>query len=630
MSIKLSKLSLVLLAAGLSLSGCDVANADNHANSSVEQSAPTAEEAAAFVDKAEEQLAELSEYGARVAWVNANFVTSDTTALNAEVSERFTKLGVELADKAKRFNGLDLPYDVNRKLEMIKLGLTLPAPSDAAKTKELAEITSELDSIYAKGRSPDGRSLAELSQVLRSSRNPDELLSAWVGWRDISKPMRPLYQRMVELANEGSEELGYADTGSMWRSKYDMPADDFAAEMDRLWGQVKPLYESLHCHVRASLNDKYGDEVAPEQGPIPAHLLGNMWSQSWGNIYDIAGPKNAGKGINLTPLLEEHYGANDDSTHEEYEEAVKKMVKTGENFFSSLGFAPLPETFWERSLFVQPRDRDVQCHASAWNLDNKEDIRIKMCTKINDEDFQTVHHELGHNYYQRAYMNQSLYYKGSANDGFHEAIGDTVALSITPKYLVDIGLIEEEPDSSADISLLMRSALDKVAFLPFGLMVDQWRWKVFNGEIAGDEYNQGWWELRTNYQGIQPPVARSESDFDPGAKYHIPGNTPYSRYFLAHILQFQFYRDMCKMFGYEGPLHRCSFYGNKEVGAKLNAMLEMGASRPWPDALEAMTGQREMDATAVLGILRTAQRVARRAKTRVASAAGNKQNRQQV
>lgn len=561
----------------------------------------TAEDAAAFVADAEKRLTEIAEYAARIAWVNANFVTHDTTALNAQVGEDYTKLGVELANEAKKFNGLDLPYDVNRKIEMIKLGLTLPAPADAEKTKQLAQITSKLDSLYAKGKSPDGRSLGELSQVLRESRDADEQLKAWTGWREISKEMRPLYKQMVDIANEGSKELGYADTGTMWRSKYDMPADDFANEMDRLWGQVQPLYKALHCHVRAELNDQYGDEVVAMDKPIPAHLLGNMWAQQWGNIYDIAGPKNAGEGIDIDPILKAHYGVDKENvSHEEKEVAVKKMVKTAEGFFSSLGFAPLPQTFWERSLFVKPRDRDVQCHASAWDIDNEEDIRIKMCTNINGEDFQTVHHELGHNYYQRAYKDQSIFYKGSANDGFHEAIGDTISLSITPKYLKQIGLIDEEPDASADIALLMRSALDKVAFLPFGLMVDQWRWKVFNGEISPEEYNQGWWELREQYQGIEAPVARTEDHFDPGAKYHIPGNTPYSRYFLAHILQFQFYREMCDMAGNEGPLHRCSFYGNKEVGEKLIKMLEMGSSRPWPDALEAMTGSREMDATAVL------------------------------
>lgn len=605
---KLSSALIMTTLLGVSACGDNHSTAhNNETKAQPQQTAITAEkkltvaDAEKFVNEAEKRLSDLSDYAAQVAWVNANFVTEDTVALNAKAGEQFTLLGVELANEAKKFNGLELPYDTARKLEMIKLALTLPAPSDLAKTKKLAELTSKLDSIYAQGKSPDGRSLGELSSTLAKSRNPDELLKAWQGWRQVSKPMRPLYQEMVSIANEGSKEMGYADTGAMWRSKYDMPEADFAKEMDRLWGQVKPLYEALHCHVRAELNEQYGDDVVKTDSAIPAHLLGNMWAQAWGNIYDIAGPTNGGKGIDIDPILEKHYGVDHQVvTHDEKEKAAIEMVKTGENFFSSLGFKELPETFWNRSLFVKPRDRDVQCHASAWDVDNLEDIRIKMCINVNGEDFQTIHHELGHNYYQRAYKDQSLFYKNSANDGFHEAIGDTIGLSITPKYLKQIGLIEQEPDSSSDTSLLMRSALEKVAFLPFGLMVDKWRWQVFSGEVPADQYNQGWWNLREKYQGVKAPIARDENDFDPGAKYHIPGNTPYSRYFLAHILQFQFFRDMCKMAGHEGPLHRCSFYGDKEVGAKLKKMLEMGASRPWPDALEAMTGQREMDATAVL------------------------------
>ena len=367
-----------------------------------------------------------------------------------------------------------------------------------------------------------------------------------------------------------------------------MPPDDLTVELERLWGQVRPLYESLHCLVRAKLADEYGSAVVPPDEPIPAHLLGNMWSQSWTNIYDVVGPARSDPGYDLTQLLESN-------RVDELE-----MVRFGERFFSSLGFDPLPATFWERSLFVQPVDRDVVCHASAWDLDAESDVRIKMCIEVNDEDFVTIHHELGHNYYQRAYQHQSALHRTSANDGFHEGIGDTIALSITPEYLAEVGLLRRVPPPDRDLGLLLRLALDKVAFLPFGLMVDQWRWKVFSGEIGPEEYNQGWWDLRTEYQGIRPPVPRSEADFDPGAKYHIPANTSYTRYFLAHILQFQFHRALCEVAGIEGPLHRCSIFGSLEAGERLNTMLEMGASRPWPDALEVVTGQREMDATAIL------------------------------
>ena len=556
------------------------------------EEAPTAQEAAQFVADAEAKLLKSWIDRERASWVQANFITSDTELIAAAANERTIKLTVELAQKAARFDGLELPAETSRKLKKLKLALTLPAPSNDAETSELAKIAAGMEGTYGSGQyCPEGgecRNLGQLSNTLRASRDADELLEAWRGWRTISPPIRTDYQRFVELGNKGARELGFDDLGAMWRSKYDMDPNDFAAELDRLWGQVRPLYEALHCHVRAKLVEKYGTDVVDPAGAIPAHLVGNMWAQSWGNIFELVAPENVERGFDLTELLEAK-GIDE-----------LEMVRIGERFFTSLGFEPLPETFWERSLFVKPADRDVVCHASAWDIDWQDDLRIKMCIQVNDEDFATIHHELGHNFYQRAYKNQPPLYTDSANDGFHEAVGDAVALSVTPPYLVELGLLDAEPPAAADLGLLLRMGLDKVAFLPFGLLVDQWRWKVFSGEIGPDEYNAGWWKLREKYQGVAAPIERSESDFDAGAKYHVPANTPYTRYFLAHILQFQFHRALCQTAGYEGPLNRCSIYDSAEAGKRLKAMLEMGSSRPWPDALEALTGQREMDATAIL------------------------------
>jgi peptidyl-dipeptidase A len=550
----------------------------------------TAADAKKYVADAEKSLEADYELFGKAFWVQANFVNDDTNAIAAKFGEEATKKSVQLALGAQKFDHLELDFDTRRKLDTLKQGLVIPAPNDDAKTAELAKITANLDATYAKGCTLEGEcfTLGELSKTLASSDDPNELLNAWSNWRKVSPQMRDDYKRMVEIANEGSKELGYTDTGALWRSKYDMPADAFAADMDRVWGQVKPLYDSLQCHVRAKLNDKYGDEVVSLHEPIPAHLLGNMWAQSWENIYEDVAPPSETPAVDVTKRLEV----------KKYNEI--EMVRTAENFFKSLGFNPLPDTFWEKSLFVKPQDRDVQCHASAWDLSTT-DYRIKMCINRTGEDFSVIHHELGHNFYQRAYnLKQDFLYRNSANDGFHEAIGDTISLSITPKYLKEIGLIDQEPDAAGDLPFLMKKALEGVSFLPFGLMVDKWRWGVFNGEIPTDQYNKAWWDLREKYQGVKAPVERTENDFDPGAKYHVPGNTPYSRYFLARILQFQFHRELCSIAGNQGPLHRCSIYGNKEAGAKLNAMLEMGASKPWQDALEAMTGQREMDATAII------------------------------
>jgi peptidyl-dipeptidase A len=556
---------------------------------------PGPAEAAAFVEAANRELLELTIGAARAGWVQVNFITHDTELLAAQANERLIARSVELAKEAARFDPVAADPDTRRQLDLLKRALTLPAPADPALTQELTRIAAAMESSFGRAAyCPPGKEgadcldMTEITRLHATSRDPAELLEVWVGWREPAAPLKDSYRRFVELANQGARELGYADVGALWRSGYDMPPDAFAAEMDRLWGQVKPLYDALHCHVRARLQDHYGKDLVPDGQPIPAHLLGNIWAQSWGNVYDLVAPGDADPGYDLDALLSQNgYDA-------------LEMVRSGERFFSSLGFAPLPETFWERSLFTKPADREVVCHASAWDIDQVEDLRIKMCIEVTAEDFATIHHELGHNYYQRAYAHLPFLYRNSANDGFHEAIGDAVALSVTPAYLVKIGLLEREPPASKDIGLLLRDALDKVAFLPFGLLVDKWRWGVFAGETPPERYNQAWWELRERYQGIRPPVARSEADFDPGAKYHIPGNTPYSRYFLAAILQFQFHRSLCQLAGYEGPLNRCTIYGSRAAGEPLERMLVLGASRPWPEALEVLTGQQQMDAGAIL------------------------------
>jgi peptidyl-dipeptidase A len=553
--------------------------------------AQTLADARAFLDAAEAKLLRLSVESGRADWVKSNFITEDTELLSAKADERIINATVELVKESKRFDGLKLPEDLARKMKLLRLSLTVAAPSDPKESEELTRILSSLEGTYGKGKYCPGAKcydLEDLSKTMANSRTVKELRESWIGWHAIAPPMRQPFTRYVELANKGARELGFADTGAMWRAKYDMAPDDFAKELDRLWEQVRPLYVSLHAYVRNRLREKYGDAVVPANGPIPADLLGNMWAQDWANISPLVAPKDSGPGFDLTAILK--------SKNTE----PKQMARYGESFFTSLGFAPLPATFWERSLFVKPRDREVVCHASAWDVDAVDDLRIKMCINITGEDFSVIHHEEGHNFYQRAYNKQPYLFRDSANDGFHEAIGDTIALSVTPAYLVKIGLLQSEPDRSKDIGLLLEKGLEKVAFLPFGLLIDQWRWKVFSGEIPPEKYNETWWQLRLKYQGIAPPVSRDETNFDPGAKYHVAANVPYMRYFLADILQFQFHRGLAKVAGCTEPLNRCSVYGNKEAGKRLNAMLAMGESHPWQDALYELTGQRQMDATAII------------------------------
>ncbi len=583
----------VKIFAGLALATLIAACSEQASEESATAAAAPAETAAEFVARANAELKELGRELGAASWVRSTYINQDTAIIAAAASERYAKWHSEMVQQALQYEDQELDASTRRALNLLKLGTSAPSPNDAAKRKELAEITTDMEGLYGAGQycrsDNDCLSGSELELLMQEARDYDELLDYWTGWRKISVPMREQYARFVELANEGAAELGYGNVGEMWRSNYDMSPAGFETESAKLWDQVKPLYDELHCHVRAKLGEIYGEDKVPQDGPIPAHLLGNMWAQEWAPLYD---------------LMEPYPGVGDidvDTTLKTKNYSPQEMVRSAESFYVSLGMPRLPDTFWERSQFSKPRDRDVVCHASAWGLDGGNDLRIKMCINQTYDELRVIYHELGHNYYQGAYKHQPPLFQDGAHDGFHEAIGDTVVLSMTPGYLAEVGLVKAaEDDPRAVINRQMQMALDSIAFLPFGKLIDEWRWGVFSGEITPENYNQAWWDLRNKYQGIAPPVERSEADFDPGAKYHIPANVPYSRYFLARILQFQFHRALCEIAGHEGDLHACSIYNSKDAGTKFYAMLQAGASQPWQDTLEVMTGDREMDATAII------------------------------
>jgi peptidyl-dipeptidase A len=553
----------------------------------------TSADATVFLAEVDRELLRLGVAANRAGWIQSTYITPDTEALAAQANEAFVNATTAFAKDAARFQKTQVTPVERRQLELLRTSLTMAAPPDPKEAEELTRLASAMEAAYGRGKycpagatGDDCLDIEEITEILAENRDPKRLEEVWAGWHTIAVPIRKDYVRFVELSNKGAKTLGFEDTGAMWRGKYDMPPDAFAKELDRLWEQLRPLYTSLHTYVRSRLREKYG-AIVPEKGPIPAHLLGNLWQQDWSNIYPLVAPANDTQAYSLTDRLK-----------------AKKvdpigMVHIAERFFTSLGLEPLPTTFFERSLFVKPRDRDVVCHASAWDIDAVDDLRIKMCIDVTDEDFSTIHHELGHNFYQRAYNRLPMVFRDGANDGFHEAVGDTISLSITPEYLVRIGLIDQAPPATADVGLLLRAALERLAFLPFGLVVDQWRWQVFAGKVTPADYNRAWWDLKLKYQNVAPSKPRGEEFFDSGAKYHVPSNTPYSRYFLAAVLQFQFHRALAKTAGCTTPLHRCSIYESKAAGEKIRATLEMGASRPWPDALEALTGQRQMDASAM-------------------------------
>ena len=580
-------ITCAIIGVALLIGGCAKESAEESVAASPTE---TAEE---FVARANAELKELSKEIGAAEWVRSTYITEDTAIVAAAANERYAKWHSGMVQQALAYDGMELRPATRRAIDLLKLGTSLPTPNDPAKRKELTQIATELEGMYGAGQycrsDNDCIPGSELEGRMAESRDYDELSEYWTGWRTISPPMRGKYRRYVELVNEGAAELGYGDLGEMWRAGFDMSPAEFEGEAERLWEQVKPLYSELHCAVRAKLGEHYGEDKVPQQGPIPAHLLGNMWAQEWGSLYD---------------LMEPYPGESDldvDSTLKTKNFSPQEMVRSAENFYVSLGMDRLPETFWTRSQFSKPRDRDVVCHASAWGLDGGNDLRIKMCIKQTYDELRVIYHELGHNYYQSAYKDQPPLFQGSAHSGFHEAIGDTVTLSMTPEYLKEVGLVASaEVSDKAVINRQMQMALDSIAFLPFSKLVDEWRWGVFSGEIAPDDYNKAWWDLRLKYQGIVPPAERSEDDFDPGAKYHIPGNVSYTRYFLARILQFQFQRSLCQIAGHEGGLASCSVYGSKEAGDRFHSMMASGQSEPWQDALEKLTGTREMDATAII------------------------------
>ena len=620
-------LALAIAASVLSLDACKrTPSPEQAAAPVVSKPAPANETADQFIARINEEFRNTYAELSAAQWISSTYINDDSEMLAAKANERWLTQLNGWIEQARKYEGQPMSPQTARSIMLLKLMTAMPAPRDPTKLAELTRIATRMEGMYGAGQYCTGeggaktcRQLGELEDVLRSNRDYDAQLDAWRGWHTIAQPMRKDYVRFVDLVNEGARDMGFADAGEVWRSGYDMAPAQIAAETDRLWGQVKPLYEQLHCYARTKLDAKYGKDKGEVAGHmLPAHLMGNMWQQDWGNLWDILQPyQNAGS-LDITAALQQQY--QQDYTTElgkhpaapgpdelvEIERAAqldvaRQMAERAQDFYMSLGMQKLPQSYWDKSQFIKPRDRDVVCHASAWDMNMAGDVRTKMCMKPTEEDFTTIYHELGHVYYYLAYNKLPPIFQSGAHDGFHEAIGDTIVLSMTPQYLQSIGMVgDQQQTKEALINAQMRMALAKVAFLPFGLMIDRGRWGVFDGSIKPADYNTAWWKLKAQYQGVAPVQARGEEFFDPGAKYHVPGNTPYTRYFLADILQFQFYKSLCDASGYKGPLYECSFYGNKAAGQKYLAMLSKGASQPWQQTMKELTGGDRMDASAVL------------------------------
>ncbi|XP_020754572.1 angiotensin-converting enzyme isoform X2 [Odocoileus virginianus] len=551
-------------------------------------------EARKFVEEYDRRSQVVWNEYAEANWNYSTNISTDNSKLLMEKNLQMANHTVKYGTWARKFDVTNLQNATMKRI-IKKIQDLERAALPVKELEEYNQILLDMETAYSVASvcHKNGTCLRlepDLTKLMATSRNYQDLAWAWKSWRDnVGRSILPFFPKYVELTNKAARLNGYQDGGDSWRSMYEMPF--LEEELEQLFQELQPLYLNLHAYVRRALHRHYGPEVINLEGPIPAHLLGNMWAQSWSNIYDLVAPFPSAPKMDATEAMIKQGWT------------PLRMFKEADNFFTSLGLLPMPPEFWNKSMLEKPTDgREVVCHASAWDFFNGKDFRIKQCTSVNMEDLVVAHHEMGHIQYFMQYKDLPVTFREGANPGFHEAIGDVLALSVsTPTHLHKINLLSSgDGGYEEDINFLMKMALDKIAFIPFSFLVDQWRWRVFDGSVTKENYNQEWWSLRLKYQGVCPPLARSQDDFDPGAKFHIPASVPYVRYFVSFIIQFQFHQALCQAAGHQGPLHKCDIYQSKEAGKLLADAMKLGFSQPWPEAMRLITGQSNMSAAAMM------------------------------
>ncbi|XP_045110504.1 angiotensin-converting enzyme-like isoform X5 [Portunus trituberculatus] len=522
----------------------------------------------------------LNEY-AKALWDYATNITLHNTERKKEASARTRQFKDKWSKRSRNLADLDLTNDTRR---MIKKAFQIQLNEEDG--RNLSQVLSNMSTIYSTaqvclhgkgcvGLDPD------LTNLMANSRNYSELLEIWKGWREsVSREIKPYYLQYLDLMNKMARLNNFSDAGEMWRDKYETPA--FEAAMEDLYKEVRPLYLLIHAYVRRRLRQHY-PQIEP-RGALPACVLGDMWGRFWRNISPLVTPYP-----DLTQL---------DVTSElvRLNHTPHTMFRMGGEFFTSMGLKPLPNTFWTRSMLVKPEGREVVCHPTAWDFYDGKDFRIKMCTQVNMEDLQTIHHELGHVQYFMEYAHLPLTYRNGANGGFHEAIGELVGMVVeTPQYLTKIGLLPHRPAGpEMEVNQLMWAALQTVTTLPFHLVRDVWRWRVWRGDVEEAKYNEDFWRLMLEYAGVKPPVPRTDKDLDPPALFHVANNYDMIRYFTRTILQFQILEGLCRAAGHQGPLHTCDLHGSEKAGRLLASGLALGSSKPWPEVLKVLTGSSTM------------------------------------
>ncbi|XP_041066850.1 angiotensin-converting enzyme 2 [Carcharodon carcharias] len=565
------------------------------------------DEARAFLKKFSEEAVNLVYNSSLASWeYNTNITKENAFKMNL-VGDKWTVYYQKASNESSKFNiGEIKDKEIKKQLQMLQdKGSGVLPPNDL---KRLNHIQNEMAAIYGTGTvcypsEPSQCMELEpgLTKLMANSKDYNERLWAWEGWRvNVGKRLRPLYEGYVELKNKAAKMNGYEDYGDYWRGNYETDDDeeyaysrkDLLRDVKSLFGEIKPLYRELHAYVRAKLGDTFGPEHISSTGCLPAHLLGDMWGRFWGNLYSWSIPYPHQEDIDVTPEMVKQ-GWN-----------PKEMFQKADAFFQSLGLQAMNDNFWHYSMIEKPTDgRKVVCHPTAWDMGNGADFRIKMCTEVNMENFLTVHHEMGHIQYDMEYANQTYLFRDGANEGFHEGVGEIMSLSAaTPLYLKSLGLL---PDSfieknETDINFLLKQALTIVGTLPFTLMMEEWRWKMFQGRIPKDQWMKMFWEMKREMVGVVEPLPHDETYCDPAALYHISNDYSFIRYYTRTFYQFQFHEALCRKAKHSGELHKCAITNSTKAGKALRDMLRLGKSQSWTRALQLVTGETKMNAAPLL------------------------------
>ncbi|XP_036127494.1 angiotensin-converting enzyme 2 isoform X3 [Molossus molossus] len=534
----------------------------------------TEEKAKIFLDNFNIRAEELHHQSSLASWnYNTNITDENAQKMN-EASNNWSAFYEEQSNQAKMYPLQEI-QDLIVKRQLQILQQNQPSVLTADKSKRLSTILNTMSTIYSTGKVCNPNNAQEclllatgLEDIMHNSKDYNQRLWAWEGWRSqVGKQLRPLYEEYVVLKNEMARGNNYEDYGDYWRGDYETEGADgynysrnqLIEDVERIFLEIKPLYEHLHAYVRAKLMDTYPSHISPT-GCLPAHLLGDMWGRFWTNLYPLTVPFRKKPNIDVTEaMLNQSWDA-------------EKIFKKAEEFFVSIGLGNMTQGFWDNSMLTEPSDgRKVVCHPTAWDLGNN-DFRIKMCTKVTMEDFLTAHHEMGHIKYDMAYAEQPYLLRNGANEGFHEAVGEVISLSVaTPKHLKVIGLLQPDfnEDNETEINFLFKQALSIVGTLPFTYMLEKWRWMVFKGEIPKEQWMQKWWEMKRDIVGVVEPVPHDETYCDPASLFHVASDYSFIRYFTRTIFQFQFQEALCQIANHEGPLHKCDISNSRKAGEEL-------------------------------------------------------------